>query len=88
MRIDRAFVGWGLFFILVGAVPLAVRGGALTQDQVAEWWRFWPLLVVAIGLGLILRKTPFEGLGGLLVAVTAGVMVGSLVAAGGTGFPD
>ena len=33
MRIDRAFVGWGLFFILVGAVPLAVRGGALTRTR-------------------------------------------------------
>ena len=36
MRIDRSFVGWGLFFILVGAIPLAVRGGALTADQVAR----------------------------------------------------
>ena len=87
MRIDRAFVGWGLFFILVGAVPLAVQGGGLTQAQVADWWRFWPLILVGVGLGLILRKTPLEGLGGLVVAATFGVMVGSLLAAGVTGFP-
>ena len=36
MRIDRSFVGWGLFFIVVGAIPLAVHGGALTADQVAR----------------------------------------------------
>jgi hypothetical protein len=87
MRIDRAFVGWGLFFILVGAIPLAVNGGSLTRDQVADWWRFWPLLLIGVGLGLILRKTPFEAVGGLLVATASGLMVGSLLAAGVTGFP-
>ena len=87
MRIDRAFVGWGLFFILVGAIPLAVNGGSLTRDQVADWWRFWPLLLIGVGLGLILRKTPFEAIGGLLVATASGLMVGSLLAAGVTGLP-
>ena len=87
MRIDRAFVGWGLFFILVGAIPLAVNGGALTRDQVVDWWRFWPLILVGIGLGLILRKTPFDAVGGLLIATASGLMVGSLLAAGVTGFP-
>ncbi len=87
MRIRRAFVGWGLFFILVGTIPLAVTGGALTADQVVDWWRFWPLILIGIGLGLVLRRTPLEGLGGLLIAATSGVMVGSLLAAGATGFP-
>ena len=86
MRIDRSFVGWGLFFILVGAIPLAVRGGALTADQVVDSWRFWPLIVVGVGLGLILRRTPLEALGGLLIAGTSGVMVGGLLAAGSAGF--
>jgi hypothetical protein len=86
LRIDRSFVGWGLFFVLVGAVPLAVRGGALTDDQVLGWWRLWPLLLVGVGLGLILRKTPLDALGGLLIAVTAGAMLGGLLANGATGF--
>jgi hypothetical protein len=87
MRISRSFVGWGVFFILVGAIPLAVDGGSLTRDQVVDWWRFWPVLLIGVGLGLILRKTPLGGLGGLLIAATSGVMVGSLLAAGVTGFP-
>ena len=86
MRIDRSFVGWGLFFVLVGVIPLAVRGGALTADQVVDWWRFWPLIVVGVGLGLILRRTPLEWVGGLLIAGTAGIMLGGLLAAGATGF--
>jgi hypothetical protein len=82
MRIDRSFVGWGLFFIVVGAIPLAVRGGALTADQVLDWWRFWPLILVGVGLAIILRRTPLEALGGWLVAITSGAMLGSLLATG------
>ena len=87
MRIDRAFVGWGIFFFLIGAIPLAVQGGALTADQVAGWWRFWPLIIVGIGLGILLRGTAFRAAGGLVIAATAGIMVGSLLAAGVAGFP-
>jgi hypothetical protein len=82
MRIDRSFVGWGLFFIVVGAIPLAVRSGALTADQVLDWWRFWPLILVGVGLAIILRRTPLEALGGWLVAITSGAMLGSLLATG------
>ena len=33
MRIDRRFLGWGVFLVIVGAIPLAVRAGYLTSDQ-------------------------------------------------------
>jgi hypothetical protein len=86
MRIRRSFVGWGVFFVIAGAIPLAVRGGALTADQVVDWWRFWPLILIGVGLGLILRRTPLDFLGGLLVAAASGLMVGGLLAAGAAGF--
>lgn len=82
VRVHRSFLGWGIFFILVGAVPLALRAGWLTTDQIASAWTLWPLILVGIGLGLVLRRTPLEGLGGLLVAGVVGVMVGGLFAAG------
>jgi hypothetical protein len=85
MHIDRSFFGWGLFFILVGAVPLAVQGGAITAAQVADWWRFWPLILIGIGLAVLLRRTPLEALGGLVVAATFGIMVGALLSGGLTG---
>jgi hypothetical protein len=86
VRIHRSFLGWGIFFILVGAVPLAVRAGWLTAEQVASAWTLWPLILVAIGLGLVLRRTPLDGLGGLLVAGVFGLMVGGFFAAGIGGF--
>ena len=34
MRVNRGLLGWGVFFVAVGAVPLAVRAGA--QAAVAQ----------------------------------------------------
>ncbi len=87
MRIHSRFLNWGVFFILLGAIPLAVRAGVLTSDQVASWWSLWPLIIVGIGIGLILSRTALEFLGGLIVASTFGLMAGALFAGGGLGFP-
>jgi hypothetical protein len=85
MRLDRRFVNWGLFFIILGGVPLAVQQGWIDEDVARRAWQLWPLLIVAAGIGLLLRRTSFEPLGGLLAAVTAGAMLGGLIA-GGFGF--
>src|SRR5207342_2716305 len=82
MRIRRGFLGWGVFLILAGAVPLAVRSGYLSEDQVGRLWTLWPLILVGIGVGLILGRTRFDFLGGIIVAATIGLMVGGLLSAG------
>jgi hypothetical protein len=82
MRIDTRFLNWGIFFIVAGIIPLAVQQGYLSAETVADWWRFWPLLIIAAGLGLILRRTPVAFLGGVLLAGIFGVMVGGVITAG------
>ena len=82
MHVNRGFLGWGVFFITLGCVPLAVRAGYLDPAAVARAWELWPLILVGIGLGLILRRTKAAVLGGLVVAVTCGLMAGSLIATG------
>ncbi len=82
MHVNRGLMGWGVFFIVLGAVPLAVRAGYLDQAQVARAWELWPLILVGIGLGLILRRTKAAAVGGLVVAVTFGLMGGALLAGG------
>jgi hypothetical protein len=82
MHIDRRLLGWGLFFILVGGIPLAVRANALDRSVVAQWPNLWPLLLIAWGIGLLLRNTQIEWVGGALTAITFGVMGGGLLATG------
>ncbi len=82
MRVRRGYLGWGVFLILAGAVPLAVRSGYLSDDQIGRLWSLWPLILVGIGVGLILSRTPFAFVGGLIVAATVGLMVGGLLSTG------
>ncbi len=85
MRLDPRFLNWGVFFILLGAIPLAASQGWISGDAVDNALRFWPLILVGIGVGLLLRRTAFHFVGGLIVAATFGLMFGSLLAGGFTG---
>jgi hypothetical protein len=82
MHIRHGFLRWGLFLILAGAIPLLVRSGTLDADQVGRLWQLWPLILVGIGVGLILGRTRFDFIGGLIVAATLGAMVSGLLSIG------
>ena len=82
MHIRRGFLGWGVFLILAGAVPLLVRSGYLTSDQIGHLWQLWPLIIIGIGVGLILSRTRFDFVGGLIVAATFGLMLGGVLSLG------
>jgi len=82
MHVRRGFLGWGVFLILAGTVPLLVRSGFLTDEQVANLWTLWPLILVGIGVGLLLSRTRYGFVGGLIVAATFGLMVGGLLSSG------
>jgi len=86
MHLNRTLLNWGVFFVLLGAIPLAVRLGLLTEEQVARAWTLWPLLLIAAGIGLLLRRTRLEFAGGLLSAATFGIIGGGLIASGGIPF--
>jgi hypothetical protein len=80
MRVHRGFLGWGVFLILAGAIPLAVRAGYVSSDQFRGAGGLWPLILVGIGVGLILARSRYGFLGGFIVAATFGVIVGGLLA--------
>lgn len=82
MHIDRRFVNWGVFLILLGGIPLLLRQGVLTEDAVSRLWTLWPLLLVAAGIGILLSRTAFHFVGGLLSAVVFGVIAGSVLGVG------
>ena len=80
MRIHRGFLGWGVFLILAGSIPLAVRAGYLSDDQLRNVGNLWPLILIGIGVGFLLSRTRYGYLGGLIVAATLGVMAGGVLA--------
>jgi hypothetical protein len=82
MHIRRGFLDWGVFLIVLGAVPLAVRLGWLDAAVVADAWRIWPLIIVGLGVGLVLGRTSLAPLGGILVAMTFGIVIGAALAVG------
>lgn len=84
MRVSRGLLGWGVFLVALGAVPLAVRSGAIDAATAARAWELWPLLLIGGGLGLALRRTRGAALGNVVIGLAMGVMVGGL-AAGGLG---
>jgi hypothetical protein len=71
--------------VLLGTVPLAVQVGIVEPTAVRELWQLWPLILIGLGIGLILRLTRIAWLGGLIVAATLGLMLGSLLAGGARG---
>jgi hypothetical protein len=87
MHVDRRLLGWGTLFVLLGAVPLATRAGLLDRDLVGQWPLLWPVLLIGWGLGLMLRGTPLALIGGVVSAVTIGIMGGGALATGFGGVP-
>lgn len=85
MHLDRRLLGWGVFFILLGAIPLLVKAGLLDAALVGQWPLLWPVLLIGWGLGLLLRGTSVALIGGAVTAITLGVMGGGALA---TGFSD
>jgi len=82
MRINRGLLFWGLGFVTAGAVALAIQQNVLDRDVMAGAWRLWPLILVAIGLSLIVARTPAAPLGTALAAIVIGTIVGTAIAVG------
>jgi hypothetical protein len=82
MRIRRNFLNWGVFLVCLGLVPLAVQLGVISSTAAGEIVRLWPLVLVAIGIGLMLRLTRFDVLGVIISSATSGLLIGALLAGG------
>ena len=84
MRIRPGLLFWGLFFILLGGLPLLVRAGALDPNALADAWRLWPLLLVAFGISMILGRSKAGILGTVVAALALGIAAGGTLASGST----
>jgi hypothetical protein len=82
MNANSNLIGFGLFFIVFGAVLLGIRQGWIPTAVAERTWQLWPILLIAAGLSIVLARSPVARLGGLVAAVCLGVMAGGLVGSG------
>lgn len=80
MRVHRGYLFWGVFFVLLGAIPMADRLGWIDADQIADVGRLWPLVIIAIGLAIVLSRSRLAVLATVAAAAVLGVIAGSALA--------
>ncbi len=80
MRVNRRFLYWGVFFVAIGGVLVLADLAAVDSASIADAMRLWPVAIVAIGVGLILRRTRFSLAGGMLAAAMPGLLLGGVFA--------
>jgi len=83
MRVHRGSLFWGLFLLLLGAIPLLDQQGVIDVDQFTELGRLWPLGIIAVGVAILISRTQVAILGTALAAVILGGLAGGAIAAGG-----
>jgi hypothetical protein len=81
MRVNHKLVYAGVFFVAIGAVLVAADLDAITGDTLLQVLRLWPVALVAIGLGLALRRTRIGFGTGMLAAAMPGLLLGGAFAA-------
>ena len=82
MRINSGLLFWGAALLTAGAVALVVQADLISRDAFADAWRLWPLILIAIGVGLLLSRTPLAAVGALVGGAVLGIIGGALLSGG------
>ena len=54
--VDRYVPVWGIFLLFLGIVFLLQSLNILSWNIWSTLWRFWPVLIIITGLGILLRR--------------------------------
>jgi hypothetical protein len=83
MRVHRGSLFWGVFFLLLGGIPLADRAGLIDVGAWVDPGRLWPLAIIAVGIVILFSRTQLALLGTIVAALVLGTLAGGAIAAGG-----
>jgi hypothetical protein len=82
MTVRRGTLYTGVFLIAAGSVTLGVAVGVLDANAVANAvGALWPLAVIALGVGLVLRRSRAALGAGVVAAVVPGLALGASIVA-------
>jgi hypothetical protein len=82
MTVGRGTLYVGVFLIAAGAMTLGAAVGVLDPAAVADTVAtLWPLAVIALGVGLVLRRTRAALGAGVLAALVPGLALGAAIVA-------
>src|SRR6476661_6958461 len=76
MAINRRFLYLGLFLVAIGGVLVAVDLAAVDTTALSDVLRLWPVALVAIGAGIVLRRSRYALVGGIIAAMLPGLVLG------------
>jgi hypothetical protein len=82
MQMNRGLVFWGVCLVTGGVVALAVQQEYVDREALAGAWQLWPVVLIAIGVAIILSRTPFALLGTIVAALVVGAAGGLLISIG------
>jgi len=82
MRVHHGSLFWGIFFLLLGGIPLADREGLIDVSQQVDIGRLWPLAIIVVGVAILVARTQIAVLGTVIAAIVLGGLAGGAIAAG------
>lgn len=81
MRVNRTFLYAGVFLLALGGVVVIADLIDADTSLIADALRLWPLALIAIGVALVLRRSPAALPAGLIAAALPGLVLGGSIAA-------
>jgi hypothetical protein len=76
MAINRRFLYAGLFLVALGGVLVAVDMTAVDTTALSSALRLWPIALIALGLGIVLRRSRYAVVAGIVGAMLPGLVLG------------
>jgi len=76
MAINRRFLYAGLFLVALGGVLVAVDLTAVDTSALASALRLWPVALIALGVGIVLRRSRYAVAAGIIAAMLPGLVLG------------
>ena len=76
MAINRRFLYVGLFLVAIGGVLVAVDLSAVDTSALGGVLRLWPVAVIALGAGIVLRRSRYALVAGIIAAMLPGLVLG------------